>query len=422
MDFNDQINSETQMPPQGPKNKKRGKIIILLIIVIVSFVAGYKTGIKGYVFEPKEFKVVNQSSLPQTVDYQLLWDAIKVVRDKYIEKPPTPLEFLYGAIRGAVAAAGDPYTAFFEPKDLETFKTDLKGSFEGIGAEVGKKDGNIVIVAPLPDTPAKRAGLLAQDIISQVNGESTADWTVEQAVNKIRGPKGTTVTLTIIRQGKNAPFDVKIIRQNIEIKSVSWEYKEVDNGGKKAQVAVVTISKFGDDTRTLFDQAVNDILNHSIAGIIIDLRNNPGGYLQTSVDLASNWISHGTMVVTEERSQGEPIKYVAQGLNRLVDIKTEILINGGSASAAEIFAGALHDYKIATLIGEKSFGKGSVQELVDLKDGSAVKVTVAKWITPHGKNLNKDGLDPDISVKLTEDDVKAGKDPQMDKALEEVTK
>ncbi len=421
MDYQDQSNSQNTAPIP-PQNKKFGKIAVLLVVIILSFIVGYKTGIKGYVFEPKDFKIVNQANLPQTVDYQLLQDAISIVQTKYIEKPPTPLEFLYGAIRGAVAAAGDPYTAFFEPKDLQVFKTDLKGSFEGIGAEVGKKDGNIVIVAPLDGTPAKKAGLLAQDIITQVNGQSTSDWTVEQAVQKIRGPKNTEVTLTIFRQGKNAPFDVKIIRQSIEVKSVKWEYKDVDKDGKKVQIAVVTISKFGDDTRTLFDKAVNDILNHSVAGIVLDLRNNPGGYLQSSVDLASNWISHGTVVVSEAHSQGEPIKYLAQGANRLVGIKTVILINGGSASAAEILSGALHDYKIATLIGEKSFGKGSVQELVDLKNGSAVKVTVAKWITPNGKNLNKDGLEPDILVKSTEEDAKAGKDPQMEKAMEEITK
>jgi carboxyl-terminal processing protease len=245
---------------------------------------------------------------------------------------------------------------------------------------------------------------------------------VDQVVNLIRGPQGTTVDLTIVRGTNTKPFDVKITRQQIVVKSVNWTYKTVPVNGKNETIAVVTISEFGDDTTPLFTQAVNDILTHNVSGIIIDLRNNPGGYLQSAVDVASNWLSLGTTVVTEAHSDGTNIVYKAEGNNRLVGIKTEILINGGTASAAEILSGALHDYKIAQLIGEKSFGKGSVQELFNLKDGSAIKVTIAKWITPNGVNLNHNGLNPDIPVTLTQDDVNAGKDPQMDAAITAVTK
>jgi carboxyl-terminal processing protease len=419
MDFNE---PQGGFPAQKMPHARAKWAIFGLILVIVAYEFGYNMGHKGYVFVPKEFKVVNQSDQPQTVDYNLLWDAINTVNQKFIDQPIDQQKVLYGAVKGAVEAVGDPYTTFFEPKQLQNFQTGLKGSFDGIGAEVGKSDGNIVIVAPLDGSPAQAAGLKAKDIIAKVNGETVNDWSVEQAVDKIRGPKGTKVALTIVREGKNQPFDVTITRDVIRIKSVKWEIKNTAPNGSGKKIAVITLTQFGDDTKGLFGQAVNDILRQNIQGIILDERNNPGGYLQTAVDLGSDWIDSGKTIVTEAHSDGSSVKYSAEGNNRLAGIKTVVLINGGSASAAEILAGALHDYKSAELIGEKSFGKGSVQELVDLKEGGAVKVTVAKWITPNGKNLNKDGLDPDIAVKLSDDDISKGKDPQMDKALSEISK
>ncbi len=399
------------------------KWIIILIVVCGAYYSGFQSGKKGYTFEPKEFKVINQAQVPATVDYSLLWKALEVVGTKYIEKDSiNQQKVLYGAVKGAVESLGDPYTTFFEPKTLESFKTDLKGSFGGIGAEVGKKNNVIVIVAPIDDTPAKRAGLQAKDIIVSVDGQSTQDWSVDQAVDKIRGPKGTTVTLSIFREGKDKPFEVKIVRDVIAIKSVKLSYKETEVNGQKKTIAIITLSRFGDDTKGLFDKAVTEILTKNVSGVVLDLRNDPGGYLQTAVDVASNWLKTGDLVVSEAHSDGSNIKFNAQGTSRLAGIKTVILINGGSASASEILAGALKDHNIANLIGEKSFGKGSVQELVDLPGGGAVKVTVAKWITPGGKNLNHDGLQPDFEVKLTEEDFNAGKDPQMDKAVEELNK
>jgi len=206
------------------------------------------------------------------------------------------------------------------------------------------------------------------------------------------------------------------------VKSVTWKYVDQVVNGKTEHIAVVTISEFGDDTTPLFTQAVNDILTHNVSGIVIDLRNNPGGYLQSAVDVASNWLPLDKTVVTEAHSDGTNNVYKAEGNNRLNGIKTVVLMNGGTASAAEILSGALHDYKVAELIGDKSFGKGSVQELFNLKDGSAIKVTIAKWITPNGVNLNHNGLTPDVPVTLTPDEVSKGQDPQMDKALQEVTK
>lgn len=411
--------------PQNQNHKPRSyfvKGLSVLLIIILSYYLGYQAGHKGFIYDPKSFQVINQNQAPATVDYNLLWQAISTLNDKYIDKPIDQQKVLYGAVSGAVAALGDPYTTFFPPQQLQDFQTQLKGSFGGIGAEVGGKDGNIVIIAPIDDSPAKKAGLLAGDIIYQVNGTSTQGWSVDQAVAQIRGPKGTPVTLGIVRQGRDKPFDVKIVRDTIVIKSVKWSYKEVDTPTGKKNIAIISISEFGDDTKGLFDQAVNELLTKNVSGIIIDLRNNPGGYLQTAVDIASNWVKAGDLVVSEAHSDGSTVKYAGEGNPRLANIPTVVMINGGSASAAEILSGALHDHGFAKLLGEKSFGKGSVQELVNLSGGSAVKVTIAKWITPGGVNLNHNGLDPDIKVTLTEDDVNAGKDPQMDAALSQFNK
>ena len=417
MEYQDPNNtnfSNNNHPSKNSLLRSLGAIIVLVLV----FAAGYQSGHKGFIFQPKSFSVINQNEAPQSVDYNLLWKAIDTVNQNYIDKPIDQQKVLYGAVSGAVAAAGDPYTTFFDPSALNNFQTSLQGSFGGIGAEVGLKDGAIVIIAPIDGTPAQRAGLLAGDVILGVNASSTEGWTVDQAVNLIRGPKGTDVTLKIGRQGKSAPFDVKITRDTIQIKSVKWDYKTVNN----KTVAVISVSEFGDDTKGLFDQAVNEILKKNVSGIIVDLRNNPGGYLQTAVDMASNWVKEGDLVVSEAHSDGTTVPYKGEGNPRLSGIKTLILINGGSASASEIFSGALHDHGLAQLLGEKSFGKGSVQQLFNLPGGSAVKVTIAKWITPNGVNLNHNGLDPDIKVTRSVDDVTNGKDPQMDAALQQFNK
>jgi carboxyl-terminal processing protease len=423
MDLQDQKpidQTQTNKPKSGAGYFEKG--LAILFIVILAYFFGYQTGRKGFIFVPKSFQVINQNNAPATVDYNLLWKALDTVNQNYIDKPVDPQKALYGAVSGAVASVGDPYTTFFPPADLTNFKTSLSGSFGGIGAEVGAKDGNIVVIAPIDGTPAKTAGLLPGDIIAAVNASSTQNMSVDDVVTEIRGPQGTQVTLTLVRAGKDKPFDVKITRAIIQIKSVKLSYKQETVNGKNQNIAVVSISEFGDDTKALFDQAANDILTHNVSGIIIDLRNNPGGYLQTAVDIASYWVKAGDIVVSEAHSDGTTIKYTAEGNPRLAGIKTVILINGGSASAAEILSGALHDHGFAQLVGEKSFGKGSVQQLFDLPGGSAVKVTIAKWITPNGKNLNHNGLDPDVKATLTADNVTAGKDPQMDAALQQFAK
>lgn len=394
-------------------------ILVAFVVIGGAFRLGYVSGQRGYTYNGQNFTIANKSDSPKEVDYNLLWQAISIVQDKYIDAGNTdPQKILYGAINGAVSAAGDEYTQFFDPETLAQFRTELQGSFSGIGAEVGVRNDSIVIIAPLDDSPAQRAGVLAQDYIIRINGEATDGMTVDEAVGKIRGEEGSTVTLSLFREGRNDAFDITITRQKIEIKSVKLEYKEVN----AQKVALLTISRFGDDTESLLDAAIEDINRNNPSGVIIDVRNNPGGYLDTAVNIASEWLEKGKVVVREAHSEKDVITYNSLGTNRLGKYKTVMLINGGSASASEILAGALKDNGVARLIGEKSFGKGSVQELVPLGADSAVKVTVAKWITPGGKNLNKDGLEPDVKVELTAEDITSDRDPQLDAALQEVLK
>lgn len=394
-------------------------IIIALVLVGGAFRFGYLAGAKGLTFNSKNFTIVNKEDAPKNVDYSLLWDALKIVQSKYIDSSNIDQQkVLYGAVAGAVAAAGDDYTQFFDPKTLAEFKEELQGSFFGIGAEITNKNNSIVIVAPVEDSPAAKAGLLPQDYIVKIDGESTDNMSADVAVSKIHGSEGSKITLTIYREGNDSTFDVTITRAKIELKSVKLKYETVD--GKK--VAIIKLSRYGDDTKELFNKAVTDIVNTKPAAVIIDERNNPGGYLEASVDVASEWLEKGKLVVSEAHSAENVVRYDSLGYNRLGSFKTIVLINGGSASASEILAGALRDNNKAVLLGEKSFGKGSVQELVPLGKDSAVKVTVAKWITPGGKNLNKDGLEPDIKVELTTDDVKNQRDPQLDRALQEAVR
>ena len=415
-------NQPTAEYPQETKaHRGRGRFFLIAIIVVVvfgSFRYGLYLGGKGFIFEPTSFKVINQKDRPYDVDYNLLWDTIDIVNDKFIDKPIDQKKVLYGAIHGAVAAAGDEYTQYYDPEEFKDFQTQLSGSFQGIGAEIDRKNSEIVIISPIEGSPAERAGLRPNDIIVAVNGESTADWSAEKTAKTIRGPSGTEVKLMIYRDSESRNFEVTIKRE--VIKSVSVKLETKDQNGKK--IAVITVSRFGDDTQVLFKKAVSDAKAQNVAGVILDLRNDPGGYLDTAIDMSSYWLPKDDLVVTEAHSDGVKDEYKSQGFGQFQGIKTIVLINQGSASASEIVAGALRDHNVATLLGEKSFGKGSVQELIDLPDGSAVKVTVAKWITPNGRNLNKDGLVPDIEVKFSDDDIKNQNDSQMNRALEEVAK
>ncbi|HEV8601658.1 MAG TPA: S41 family peptidase [Patescibacteria group bacterium] len=396
---------------------KQAKKILTWPVVVVLLIAflgiGYAFG-QGHTVVSGKAVEINKGNQPQTADYSLLWDTLNLLNTKYVDRPLDQQKLLYGAVSGLVSAVGDPYTVFFNPDDAKKFSEELKGSFDGIGAEIGMKDNQLVIVAPLEGSPAEKAGLMSGDAILAINGEATSGLSVDQAVSKIRGKAGTEVTLTIVHKGKQEPIEIKITRARIEVKSVKFDTKDVN--GKK--IGVIKLSRFGEDTKGLMDHAIDTILSGNYKGIILDLRNDPGGFLETSIEIGSDWIDNNKTVVKEVNYKGEVRDYPAVGLARLKGIKTIVLVNGGSASAAEILAGALQDYKLATLVGEKTYGKGSVQELNNLKGDASIKITTAKWRTPKGRDIDKNGLQPDIKVEMTPADMQAQKDPQMDKALE----
>lgn len=355
------------------------------------------------------------NKLTQDIDFNLFWNVWDELKNKYVDKDKLDdKKMFYGALKGLVESIGDPYTVFMEPKEAKEFSDDLAGTFEGIGAEIGKKDDIITIVAPLAGMPAEKAGLQAGDKIYAIDGQSSAGLAIDEAVSKIRGPKGTEVVLTIFRKGFEKTKDFKIIRQTIFIKSVIAKMR--DDG-----IFVITITNFNDDTSELFKKAAQEAVEKNPKGIILDLRNNPGGYLETSIDVASEWIDQG-FIVTEQFSDSKKNEYSHRGRARLKDFPTVALVNQGSASASEIVSGALKDNGKAVIVGMKTFGKGSVQTLQDMKDGSFVKITVAKWLTPNGNNINQQGIVPDIEVDLPQEDYEKNIDPQMDKAVEILNK
>jgi len=398
------------------------KIVIIGLAVILlagTFVGGFYIGKQGNQlvrFNQKQIAYSEEAKNLTTVapgdnfDFNLYWEVWDALKRNYVDKIKIKdKDLFYGSLKGLAGAVDDPYTVFMDPQEAKEFMDDLAGTFEGIGAEVGVRHDVVTIIAPLEGMPAQKAGLRAGDKVYAVDGESTIGLTLDEVVKKIRGPKGTKVTLTIIR-GQEKPQDIAITRAIIFVKSVKTEMRS--DG-----IFVIKISNFNDDTLNLFYEAVNTVLLKNPTGIILDLRNNPGGYLETAVDIASEWVEAGP-VVAEQFGENKRNEYPSNGKARLKNIPTIVLVNQGSASASEILAGALRDYKKATIVGEKTYGKGSVQTLRDLSDGSALKITVAKWLTPAGDFINDKGLDPNIVMEMKEKDIDNNLDPQFDKALE----
>ena len=316
-----------------------------------------------------------------------------------------------GALRGYVASLGDPYTVYLNASEAEELSNDLAGQLSGIGVEVGLKNDRLTVIAPIDETPAAKAGIRAGDVIAIIDGQSTSELTLDEAVKKIRGEKGTEVKLTVVREGEE-PKELAITRDQIQVSSVKYEVKDGD-------VGYIRVRRFGDDTDTAIRNAAADLAKQGITKIVLDLRDNPGGYLNSAVTVSSEFLADG--VVVEERGRHmESKQLVANPGGNLTNAKLVILINEGSASASEITAGALKDNGRAILVGEKTYGKGSVQEVKQLSNGAQLKVTVAGWFTPKGVNISKEGIKPDIEVKLTPEDSNAGRDPQLEKALEAV--
>ncbi len=309
---------------------------------------------------------------------------------------------------------GDPYTDFFEPKQAKIFEQDLAGSFEGIGVEVGIKKDQLTVISPLKGTPGEKAGLKSGDQIIKINGKSTFNISIDEAINIIRGKGGTQVVLTIFRDGFKEAKDITIIRDTIKINPVEWELKD-------GNIAYIAIHQFGESLSADFKKIAFEIMASPAKKIILDLRDNPGGYLEVSQDIAGWFLQPGQVITLEDFGKDkEPKKYLAEGNARFALYPMVVLINKGSASASEILAGALRDNRNIKLIGEKSFGKGSVQVVLELQDDSLLKVTVAKWLTPKGSSIAEVGLEPDVKLEISESDAEAKKDTQLERALEVV--
>lgn len=325
------------------------------------------------------------------VDLGLLWDVVKTIDDRYFGTPDYS-QVAYGAIRGAVAGLGDPYTVFTDPKENESFFNSLDGVYEGIGLEVDIIDGQLTAVAPLAGSPAESAGLRSGDIILAVNGDSVVGKTLAEVLEKIKGPAGTVVVLKVAR-GEEPAFDVDVRRQVIKRDSVELTIDE-------NKIATIRIFRFAADTQVSVNKAVEKILAENAAGVVLDLRGNPGGFLDAGVYVANEFLAGGQKIVEERFKNGDVTPFTADGKGRLKQIPVAVLVNGGSASASEILAGALQDNKRAVVIGEQSFGKGSVQEVEQFPDGSALRVTVAKWYTPSDRSISEAGITPDKVVEL----------------------
>jgi carboxyl-terminal processing protease len=382
------------------KLKKFFVSIFFVFIVLTSF------GL-GIYFGKSQCKICP----PEEIDFSLFWEAYHKLQEKFVDKEKIDIQkIIYGAISGMVNSLQDPYTVFLTPEQSKRFEEDVKGTFEGVGMEIGIKKGQLQVIAPLEGTPAQRAGLKAGDKILKIDDKSTEGMTLEEAVSLIRGPKGTKVKLTIFREGWEKEREFEIVREVIQVPSLKWEMKD--------DIIYLRIYQFSERASFDFAKAAIEILSKPSQKMILDLRDNPGGYLEVAQDIAGWFLEEGKTVVIEDFGNGERKEYKSEGPAKFSDYKIVVIINQGTASGAEILAGALRDNLGTILIGEKSFGKGSVQEMEKLSGGSSLKITVAKWLTPKGKLISEIGLEPDVKVEMTEKDFEEGKDPQLDKAIE----
>lgn len=387
-----------------------------MVLCVTLFFSGVLVGRQSAVrsLNPKgEGVVVHKGEVPSflenDVDFRQFWDVWNLVKETYHDQPVSDVTLYYGAIRGVLASLDDPYTTFFDPEEAEAFTSALEGSFQGIGAEIGIRDEVLQIIAPLPGTPAEQAGLKTGDAIVKIDGTDTFGMTVEEAVTRIRGEGGTAVLLTIVHAGTTEPVEVSIVRDVIVIDSVKLDISD-------DHVATISLYAFNQDTDRLFDAAVQELLEQDATSIVLDMRGNPGGLLTSAIHVSSAWVGQRAAVL-EEDQEGRK-SFDGNGEAILAGIPTVVLVNGGTASGAEIVAGALQDYGLAKVVGTQTFGKGSVQDYRDLPDGSALKITIAEWLTPNGRSINKLGITPDVVVEFAKEATDDPKDVQREKALE----
>lgn len=373
------------------------RIVLLIVIFGLGVVSGRAWEVKAMRSSEVSTNVPIQQvinmygkSRSTSVSFDQFWDIWNLVKENYVDQPVDEVKLFYGAIQGLVSGLNDPYSMYFPPQEAKEFAASLAGEFEGIGAEVGYEGKELIIVAPLAQSPAEKVGLKSGDRILKIDGEETTGMSLGQAVTKIRGKGGTSVTLSIYRPSTKDINDYTIVRDTIVVPSVEYSMK--------GSVAYIRLNQFNDDTWPIFDKAVKEAKKQNATGVILDMRGNPGGYLETAIQVASEWIPKG-VIVREKNSKGAEVVHDTVGSHRLAGVPTVVLVDDGSASGSEIVAGALKDYNVATVMGIKTFGKGSVQDFGPLPDGSAVKITIAKWFTPLGNQIDKTGILPDIEVK-----------------------
>lgn len=395
------------------KKKKFISIVIMLIMfAFICFSLGFFFAQTKFIYRvnnPINISVDEEAPALSIFDDALLKQVWALVKSNYYKPQDIdPQKLYYGAISGFVSGLEEPYTFFMDPELTKAFEEEIDGAFEGIGAEVSIKDDLLTIVAPLPGSPAEKAGIQTGDKVFAIDGVDTAGMSLDESVKLIRGEKGTEVVLLVWRADEF--LEVKIVRDEIKISSVDWEILEED-------IFYLKIHSFNSDTTELVNDVIEQVDLEKIQGIVLDLRNNPGGLLNIVIEIAQDWIAND-VILKEKFSENKIVNYQTEGVARLQGIPVVVLVNGGSASGSEILAGALQDYELATVVGEQTFGKGSVQSLLKLPDGSSLKITVAEWFTPKDRLINEQGIKPDVEVEMTLDDYSAGLDPQLDRAKE----
>lgn len=393
------------------------KIKSLLLVIITgsliyfSYSLGFQSGVNSIPSIEKISGIENKKSQINDVDFAVFWDTWKKIEEKYVDRKHINKEdMVFGAISGMVDSLGDPYTTFFKPEPAKIFKEDVNGSFSGIGAEIGFRKGVLTIISPLKDSPAENAGIKTGDIIVKVDDKTTMDMSLEEAVSNIRGKKGTDVILTIAREDGDEFKEITITRNTIKIPTIEKELKN-------EKVGYIKLYNFTGNASNEFKNSIRALLADGADKFIIDLRNNPGGFLDAAIDTASTVVPRGEIITIESFGNGKGQKeYRSRGYSLLENIPLVVLINEGSASASEIFAGAVKGKNKVKIVGKKSFGKGSVQEVVDITEDTFLKVTIAKWLTPDGASIQDGGITPDVEVDILKDEVK--EDAQLNKAME----
>ena len=388
--------------------KMESKKYITPIIIVICLGIGFFGGLKYDAYRAQNINAIK----PEEVDLSSFWQAWNLLHDNFFGKSELKTQdLIYGAIEGMVKSADDPYTVFFPPAESKAFTEQIQGSFGGVGVEIGMRNNVLTVIAPIKDSPAYIAGIQSGDSITKIDDKPTDGMDINEAVTLIRGKKGTSVMLSLYRESNNNLFDVKVIRDTIKIPATEWKMLD-------GNIAYLQVSVFSQNVDQEFQKAAVEISKSSATKIILDLRNNPGGLLDSSVNLAGYFLEEGKTVMIERESGGQETIFKTRHSALLKNYPLVVIINKGSASASEILAGALRDNRNVTIVGETSFGKGSVQDIFDMPQGATVKITIAKWFTPNGNSIDEDGIKPNVEITRSDDDINNGTDSQLDKAME----